>query len=248
MPILLSLLASVVLLGCTSGGPKRDLSESVTQLESVYTLEVTKQSSNGVISSHSAMGVAVGWMDDSCLIATPAHVVSILDNVVESVKVQSWIDNEPAIAQILYIDDKADYALLKSNNMYGCKLIKFDIPRLLIKLGENGMAFGYPKLRINEVVSSRRSVISGGLSMRIKNYFMDGVDALVFDANVSPGFSGGAVFTHDNPPKFLGLIIERLDVENYQNMVMVMPSSGINMLTKKALLNLNSEIPKSSDY
>ncbi len=237
-----------LLISCASDLSQKQLNHSLLYSQSMYTIEVTKRSVDGRITSHGAMGVVVDRENDTCLIATPAHVVNFEHHNVEIIKVVPWgIDEqtkpEVLYADLVYNDDVVDFSLLRLDGGDSCYPVLID-GHSVYGLGQNSLAHGYPKLIFNSVEELNKSVSSGVISMRVKNYFQDGLDALIFDGRVSPGFSGGAIYTTSDTggdEEFVGMIIEKLNVDGYQDMTVVMPYPVIRVLTNKALARIKLE-------
>lgn len=218
--LMLSLLILFTLVGCQNS-PSNDLAiDLANHTNALITIEVVSLN-DGYYTSHSGMGFMFAKDELDCYVVTANHVV---EQPYSFMAYKHWNTNEKneKNEKIKYIgsDKNTDLAVLKlpiSNN--NCTTVSVNNQESTIRLGESVLIFGHPPIKYNDMPTKfYKSVSNGVISTVLDNYNKRGFSVIASTGVVSPGFSGGAVFSISSAThsvEFIGMAVESLrQVEN----------------------------------
>lgn len=241
--LMLSLLILFTLVGCQNL-PSNDLAiDQANHTNALITIEVVSLN-DGYYTSHSGMGFMFAKDELACYVVTANHVV---EQPYSFMAYKYWNANEKS-EKIEYVgsDKNTDIAVLKlpiSNN--NCTTVSVNNQESTIRLGESVLIFGHPPIKYNDMPAKfYKSVSNGVISTVLDNYNKRGFSVIASTGVVSPGFSGGAVFSISSAThsvEFIGMAVESLrKVENNgvaMPLSIIIPTKVLQESTNKIIAN-----------
>ncbi len=234
---MLSIINAFFLLGCQS----TSFDNQLNYRNALITIEIITKN-NEQLSSQSGMGFMLTKDEFACYVVTAKHVIPYPYEKIIYKHWNSSINHEDI--EFIGASSDLDIAVLKlpiKDDL--CTPVNTVKTPNLINLGEEVLIFGHPAIKYNEMPTQYyKSAAHGVISTVLDNYNGQSFSAFASTAIVSPGFSGGAVFSSfkANSVKVIGMVIENFN-QNSNQIHTSSPSLSI-IIPSNILLQSTNEI------